>query len=279
MYSPEHVGCDDRANNISGAFRDGSSGTIAAFADRSGVVNLMISNTFVSVRSTASSILSTFEPGGGFVHNCTQNLSTSDPCGGGKGGGCSVREFRGQHNPWVTYAEEGTDRVVMYVRNNDGTGDPCCRISPNWPGHDPAGCSGPDPPDGGGVYGRLFHTPCPHVNGSLGAVGQTEHDCCKYRAMLVQLSEDGGRTWTIPPVPERVAFASPFRFRYPVISDVGDMSGIVRHPTDPCCYCLRINGFLDNGVRPDLQQRFKGTVPCRTTDPLNASLWRSALPH
>ena len=63
----------------------------------------MVSNTFVSVRSTSHSILATFG-GGGFTHNCSQNISTADPCPGHKGTGCSVSEFRGQHYPFATYA-------------------------------------------------------------------------------------------------------------------------------------------------------------------------------
>ena len=276
VYSPERDGCDDPAQNLTGAASDGSNGLIDAFVDRDGNVNLVISDTFISVRSSGPSILSTFAPGGGFVHNCSQNISTADPCAGGKDEGCSVREFRGQHYPWATYADEDSDRVVMYIRNNDGISDPCCRIAKNWT-HDPPGCAVPPPPIGPGAAGvsRLFHTPCPHVNGSAGVTGSglTEHDCCKYRAILVQHSEDGGRTWTMPPAPDRVAFASPFPFVYPVVSDVGDMSGIVRHPSDGFFYCLRVNGFLQNGY-DDLRNRYKGVVACRSADPFNASQWR-----
>merc|ERR1712150_89645 len=104
--------------------------------------------------------------------------------------------------------------------------------------------------------------------------GQTEHDCCKYWSILAQTSNDGGKTWTLPPVPQRVAFASPFKFSYPMVSDVDDMSGIVKHPSEPYFYCLRVNSFLENHIRPDLASKYQGLVACRTTDPLNASLWR-----
>ena len=92
--------------------------------------------------------------------------------------------------------------------------------------------------------------------------------------MVVQVSDDGGKTWMLPPVPARVAFASPFQFSYPNIMDVADMSGIVRSPKDGYYYVLHANNFLQNGVRPDLEKKYSGQTACRTPDPTDTSKWR-----